>query len=245
MAYGIRQLKGMDVVYLVKDTPTNLELKYSLRSVEENLPHRKVWLIGGCPEFIDKRKVHHVYTQQDKKATKWNNTNHSLQLVCENDNISDDFILFNDDFFVMRPVRELGHIHDRTLQERINDFSRRYPSSRYVERLKQTLITLRQHGINEPLNFELHLPMVFNKQKLKDLYKAYGDSGAKRTIYGNLYAKDSTQHKDIKLYRINTVPSPEWQFLSTTDASFALGIAGRVVRNKFLLESKYERKGVE
>ena len=35
-----------DIVYFVKDTDTNEELRYSLRSLA-NFPHGKVWFYGG------------------------------------------------------------------------------------------------------------------------------------------------------------------------------------------------------
>lgn len=238
---GIMGLKKYDIVYLVKDTPENDELKYSLRSICQNLPHHKVWLIGGCPTFIDKAKINHVYIEQNSRLTKWNNTNKLLMSVCDNENISDDFVLFNDDFFATKPLENIPCYYDRTLADRINDFALKYPYSRYVFRLKQTLQTLQRHGINEPLNFELHTPMLFNKTKLKELYRHYGDSGSKRTIYGNLYYKDQAiQHPDVKCYNIYHCPASKDGLVSTTDASFRLGLVGKTIRNRFKQPCKYE-----
>ena len=39
--------KDLDIVYFVKDTPTNEELRISLRSVAKNMPHKRVWVFGG------------------------------------------------------------------------------------------------------------------------------------------------------------------------------------------------------
>lgn len=242
---GTLGLSKMDVVYLVKDTPTNLELKYSLRSVAENLPHRKVWLIGGCPNFVNREMVNYCYSQQKSGVTKWNNTNRALYSILDNDGISENFILFNDDFFVMKPTRKIEYYFDRTIDDRISDFLTKFPTSRYVQRLKSTKQALQRHGIDKPLNFELHLPMVLNKTNLRKIYENYGDSGAKRTIYGNLYAENPVQHKDVKFYRIYSVPSTQLPFVSTADGTFALGIVGKVIRNRFVNESKYELKGVE
>lgn len=41
-----------DVVYFVKDTERNEELKYSLRSLEQNWKYNKVWFCGGCPSDL-------------------------------------------------------------------------------------------------------------------------------------------------------------------------------------------------
>ena len=43
----------MDIVYLVKNSRTNDELTYSLRTLV-NVPHDKVFLVGGCPDNIKK-----------------------------------------------------------------------------------------------------------------------------------------------------------------------------------------------
>lgn len=53
----------MDIVYLVKECRINEELTYSLRSLV-NLPHDKVFLVGGCPTNIDKTKITHIPTLQ-------------------------------------------------------------------------------------------------------------------------------------------------------------------------------------
>lgn len=234
--------KKLDIVYLVKDKPINEELRYSLRSVALNMPHSKVFIFGGCPTFVDKKQVRHKYIPQGSHS-KWENTSDLLHYVCMDEDVSDDFILFNDDFFVLKPIQNVVNYHDRTLAQRLDDFSKKYPTSRYVQRLKVAKQTLGLHGISNPLNFELHTPMVFNKAKLLDIYDAYSQTGAKRTIYGNLYCKDdSPQMADIKHYNVYSTPMPSDVYCSTTDLSFAVGLVGKLLRDKFNKPSKYEKE---
>ena len=40
----------LDVVYVLKSNIDPEELRYSLRSVEKNFPHRYVWFVGSQPE---------------------------------------------------------------------------------------------------------------------------------------------------------------------------------------------------
>ena len=42
----------LDIVYFVKEWPTNEELHYSLRSVAKNMPHKRVWIFGGHPKGV-------------------------------------------------------------------------------------------------------------------------------------------------------------------------------------------------
>ena len=39
-----------DIVFVLKDKLDTEELRYSLRSIEKNFPHRYVWFVGGQPE---------------------------------------------------------------------------------------------------------------------------------------------------------------------------------------------------
>ncbi len=41
-----------DVVYVVRPGDKNEELRYSIRSVIANLPHRKVWIAGYKPTWL-------------------------------------------------------------------------------------------------------------------------------------------------------------------------------------------------
>ena len=52
------KLKDMDIIYPYKlDELNGRELKYSLRSVAKNVPHRNIILIGEAPDRINKDTV--------------------------------------------------------------------------------------------------------------------------------------------------------------------------------------------
>ena len=79
----------MDIVYLLKDSDVNEELTFSLRSLK-NIPHDKVFLVGGFPANIDSEKVYHIPTYQG--LNKYNNTTNSLKTAANTKEISEDFI---------------------------------------------------------------------------------------------------------------------------------------------------------
>lgn len=89
-----------DIVYFVKDTKVNEELRYSLRSLK-NFPHNKVWFYGGCADGL--KPDYHIEVDQDQ-PTKWQNIFKMFKLACSNKDITKNFWLFNDDFFVMKPI---------------------------------------------------------------------------------------------------------------------------------------------
>ena len=216
----------MDVVYLVKNSQYNEELIYSLRSLV-NLPHDKVFIVGGCPSEIDKSKIIHIPTAQT--GNKYKNTTTGLKTACEDIRLSQEFILMNDDFFVLKqinePKEELNMCRGTISEVLCKMRSRHNTDGLYMTSMHQTDVYLQDIGFKEPLSYELHVPMVIDKTKFLRMFSLpyLTDSQLihKRSIYGNLYLKDSKKIEDVKVYRDFFVPLGSDKFLSTEDISFS------------------------
>lgn len=216
----------MDIVYLVKNCVTNDELTYSLRSLV-NLPHDKVFLVGGCPTNLNKHNIIHVPVAQG--PDKFANTRHNIQLICKDDLLSDDFILMNDDFFIAKPIQDV--VKELNLcRGKIEDVEKEYlarfngGTSEYMTGMKQTRIYLQDMGYKEPLSYELHTPMVMNKKNVLGLFSMpYLDSIKVlhwRSIYGNKYLKDSRVIGDVKVLQDYFYPLGSDTFFSSEDNSW-------------------------
>lgn len=94
-----------DIVYVIKPDADPAELIYSLRSVEENFPHRYVWVVGSLPKGI---KPDRYIKHQQVGRNKWDLIKSSMLRIIQEDELTDDFFWFNDDFFVMKPVQSVG-----------------------------------------------------------------------------------------------------------------------------------------
>ena len=233
--------KDLDIVYCLKERDKYEEFKYSLRSLK-NLPHGKIWVYGGCPDWLNLDLVEHVSVEQDK-GNKWLNVADMLLQIAENDNITEDFIWFNDDFFVLQETDKLDYCYDRTLQIRAMDFYAlgwQRMNTRYSRRLLGASRALKSRG-KDILNYELHLPIVFNRQSLKQVIEKYPGIGAKRSLYGNEYCLGGIKRKDVKIYNLEDKPDKTWDFVSTSDSSFSQGAVGKYLRNKFRRKSEYEQ----
>ena len=160
----------------------------------------------------------------------------------ENDKITEDFIWFNDDFFVLEPIDELVYYYDRNLLSRIADFNKLSLtfSSPYQKRLLGAMLALKNKKI-DTLNFEVHVPIIFNRKKLASIFEKFPAIGAKRSLYGNMYGEEKQSIKDVKIYDCSTIPSDDSVFLSTSDMSFREGEVGKYIREKFKKKCKYER----
>lgn len=236
----------LDIVYSLRDPKWNEEFRYSLRSLK-NLPHRKVWVFGGCPDWLNTKEVNVVPVRQNMRA-KWDNIIKTMAVACRNKDVSDNFIWFNDDFFVMKKISKIDYLVHGTLADRIEEIKLRdkeRPSflraKRYPERLRWTENYLKRIG-KTTINYELHVPMIFNKAKLLKALEDYPHGGAQRSLYGNLYNKEFVEAEDVKVEDNYSVYKGNLPFVSTNDHTFADGVIGKSIREKFNKKCKYEKE---
>lgn len=226
--------KDCDIVYFIKDGLQNEEFRYSLRSVCENMPHKRVWVFGGCPRSIvpDVR----IRVKQEGK-TKWDRVHAMFKLACENKELSDDFILFNDDFFIMQPVDKIETIHRGLLEDHVKVLGK----GPYATMLSEISDELKSRKLTS-YSYELHTPFVFNKKKLLKLLNDNPDLRCTRTMYGNTYKIGGERASDVKIFSTN----PEFDyknsvFLSTDDSVINKNNdAWRWIKKQFPNSCEYE-----
>ena len=223
-----------DIVYFVKDTPDNEELRYSLRSLS-NFPHRKVCFYGGCPKGL--RPDHHVYVKQDKD-NKWKNVSMMLDMACKNPQITKDFWLFNDDFFIMEKIKQPKNYYRGDLYKRIVQLEDVYKGfTPYSKLLRNCAKELEALGCTTK-DFSLHIPIKINKEDMLSVRKLTDFEGF-RSLYGNYYNIADDTMNDCKITSLDK----EYKggcYLSTDDRAFKDGIVGKQIRERFPDKCKYE-----
>lgn len=93
----------MDAVYILGNgsLANNDEIKYSVRSLSENmLDLENLFIIGENPDNLPLAKV---IIADDSYSSKWQNVFNKTRLACQCPDISDEFLLMNDDFFILQP----------------------------------------------------------------------------------------------------------------------------------------------
>lgn len=230
-------ISDLDIIYFVKDSAFNEELRYSLRSVEQNFPHNRVVFYGGKPAGL-KPDLYFPVVQKGK--TKWDKVRDMLTLVCKNDKITDDFVLFNDDFFVMSPIKSLETFADDSLSDLVAriEVKNNYRSTVYTAQLLRAYEALKKAGFST-LNFELHKPMIINRRLMLKTREEFPNIPASRSLYGNLYCYLPMHVIDCKITDLETIPE-DFVFVSTDDISFAEGKVGEYIRRKFPKKSRFE-----
>lgn len=222
-----------DIVYFVKDTPENEELRYSLRSLA-NFPHHKVWFYGGCPDGLKPDK--HIYVKQNLE-NKWQNVGMMLKMACNNKDISKDFWLFNDDFFIMEKIEHPKNYNNGDLYKRIVQLEDSHQRiTPYSQQLRDMCKELEAMGCTT-INYTLHIPMLINRDKALELFNI-SDCPMFRSLYGNYYGVKSEVMHDVKIVNAKK----EYKggaYLSTDDVSFQ-GRVGEQIKATFPHKCKYE-----
>ena len=228
----------MDLVYICRNGE-NEELRYSIRSAVKNLPHDKIWVVGGKPDWYTGN-----YIKVSQTRSKYVNARNNLKTICASEDISDSFILMNDDFYIINKVDSVPYMYSGTLDTKIKIREDLFTGNSYITLLRQTLSILSRRSKNPILDYELHVPMVMEKKKL---FKVLKFSGLWRSAYGNMFEVGGIKVKDVKVYNINNkfysngydINNLEYDYLSSEDNSFDM-IKEKVLNKTFKTKSIYE-----
>lgn len=212
--------KTLDIVYPCRPGDRNEELRYSLRCLEQHFPqHGTIWIVGHKPTWLTGVEFIPGNTGPTSQANVYRN----IQAACEHPDLPDEFLIFNDDFLATAPITNIdvhyrGLLRDHLALPRV----RRNPDNWWAQSLRTTLICLQANGIEDPLSYELHVPLPVNKHAMAETLARFAAVTPKnppqwRSLYGNMNRIGGTQAKDCKAYKPGTIHTP-WH--STDDASW-------------------------
>lgn len=225
-----------DIVYILREDVEPDELKYSLRSVQANFPHRKVWFFCGCPEGIEPDG--YVPFKQVGR-NKWQKSTSTFRAIAETKGVSEDFWLFNDDFFVLRKAKDTPYMIRGSLSDRVEGIRKKRTVSGYASGLDTARDALEKRGLTT-YDYALHVPMLINKQKAVEVLDQFPKCPMFRSLYGNYWNVGGITVQDVKIYDDNDLPEAGQTFLSTSDGSFRNGKVGEYIRKRFTEPSKWE-----
>jgi hypothetical protein len=227
----------MDYVYICKNGD-NEELRYSIRSVEKHAPEGRVWLVGGKPDWYVGD-----YIPRNNSNGKQANAIENLTAVVESNEISETFVLMNDDFFIINPIKEIKTYHGGSLIEKIKLRKELSPRSKYNEQLLKTYRLLKRRGIEEILDYDIHVPMLMTKSGLASVLELRTQW---RSTYGNMFSVGGTEVEDVKVYSHGDllelsydIENLKYDYLSTDDTSF-IKVKEALLEDLFKDKSKHE-----
>lgn len=244
-----RKPAAPDVVYVIRPGDVNEELRYSLRSVAKHTPHRHVWIVGTVPSWVTNVKTLPLPPQPEKFA----NQRQSLTAACGARGVSDPFVLFNDDMFVVEPITEWRTWNIDTIEDHWGGpigYVDPHPNE-WLHAVWQTYKWMQDQGHPDPLYYENHTPLLYDKASLSAVLAEYPTdrpfavngtyaitgAGGEGDCGGN--AKLSYDGPP------ELVPDPVamgMPYLSTDDSSFLEGPLGVYLRGLFPDPGPYERR---
>lgn len=218
----------MNFVYPYRQNESE-ELEWSIKSVIKNAEvHDIVLLVDDNPtheETLHGGRIITVPTCEWFKYSPYHNVINKLITACF---MFEEFILMNDDFFIMKPYDLAKYYNRGNMLDHLN--SRKYDS--YTRALKNTRNLLVSRGYTD-IDFELHVPMLINSRQMLEVIEEItpqlrnSQSILIRSYYGNKFGLVSEHMGDVK----NPDTYEGMASLSTNEQSFA-GELGNYIKEK-------------
>lgn len=230
-------MRKYDIVYVLKHGAGSKELRFSLRSVEENLNHGAVWFYGGKPAGIEPDEYVRYY---QRGVNKFERVRDTLTAICKNDEITKKFWLFNDDFYVLEKMQSTeplyqGMIHDHALNVESRHGNR---VTSYTKLLRECEEILK--GADLPtLDYALHVPLLVERETMLKALEEFPDCPMVRNLYGNYAKLGGVFHEDVKTTDARFVIPEGRDYLSTSDAALS-GPLLEQMRERFPEPCRYE-----
>lgn len=190
----------MDIIFPlgVSSKWNDNELRYSLRSIQKHVTgYNNVWIIGQRPDFLT--NVHHI-PFEDVSQNKEANICRKVLRACQESSLSDDFLFFNDDHFILQDfvADQLPYYYKGDLISLANSPRRGI----YYRAIRRTVRELQKRGFDTK-HFDTHTPIIYNKQKFVDVMSQY-DWDVRigltvKSIYCNSLRIEGTKEPDRKI----------------------------------------------
>jgi hypothetical protein len=227
----------MDAVYVCRDGD-NPELRYSLRTLA-NVDHDRVWIFGGAPTWI----AHITHQKRMQGVSSYSSTRGHIKAACNTPEVSDPFVLWNDDFYAMRPVGSVPLYHRGPLEPLLETYATL--KTPWGKGLRGTAALMEKRGmLAGAMCYDVHLPLIVHKAEMLEALrlakKVSVDAVHLRTLYGALSGLGGVEHDDPKLMR-RSDPFPRGAWLSSSDDTFRSAVEP-VLRYLFPDKSHYEKE---
>ena len=212
----------MDAVYILGtgSLANNEELRYSVRALSEYMTDlRDVYIVGEDPGFLP--GVVHI-PSSDYSPDKWRNAYNKIVRACAIPDLSEEFLLMNDDFFMLAPF-EGATLPFYALQGS-------------------------NGGTCGPHSFHVHCPIRISKELYPKMPFSLEQKACRspRSFYGNFYRVPPKFGSDYIL-RVGPVMRPieeqinKWPFFSVGDSAMLNKPFRDWLALRFPVPSRYEK----
>jgi hypothetical protein len=232
----------MDIVYPLgrQSLWQNQEIKFSLRSLEKHLKIKtdKVFIFGKKPDFFNEKVIE--VPIEDSLGHKYFNVARKIGAILTNKEISDNFLYMNDDFFLLKDYEEIPYYYSKNLKWWIDNYPKY--KGKYWKQIKEVY-----KYFPDGKFFEIHFPIIFNKQKAYRIYQKYNLSKV-AVMLRSYYCNEYINEIEIKRYNDNKVYNHDefvnkrgGSFISLTNVVATMPDVKNFLKSRFSKRSKYEK----
>lgn len=230
----------MDIVYPLCPSPryNDIELRMSLRSIEKYLlKFDKVFIVGHLPNWC--QNVEHL-PAKDTHTVPDRNVHDKILVACNHPEVSDDFLFFNDDHYLLSFFEATGfpYFYYNSLESYVRNRS----NDQYGRRVRNSLNFLKEKNL--PVKFfDIHTPIIYNKKKYIEImtmpWDKVHDGFVLKSIYANSTNQSGTEYKDQKT---NKPPVGKISILSSYPHMKHSLL--RFLMEQYPEQSKFEKTGI-
>lgn len=194
------------VLYIYRQTKDRgSELRHSIRSLT-NLKgwDGTIYLVGDREKWMNNM---HLIPHPGHVSNSYVDQELAMIAALNDPKMPDQFIYMMDDVYIREPTR-LQYLH----QGMLNGFKHGY---HYYQK-HQTCKWLQEHGYSY-LDYELHVPMLFDKAQRREVSDIVMSTGRPaelkpRSLYGNMFKVGGKTYVDMKTRTLNL---PKGRIVST------------------------------
>lgn len=191
------------------------ELKHSLRGIEKYAnDFRHIFIIGEYPEYLrptieqknDEGLIEYIHLgaihipAKDQFGSQ-RNIHEKIKLACLDPLVSDDFLFWNDDFFLTDFINceEYPYYRYGILEDKI---SKRIANDGYRRAMENSQRFLKEHD-RCTMYYDIHCPIIYNKKKYLELMDQVDWSVPNgyviKSLYANYWQVPSVFMPDLKI----------------------------------------------